>query len=417
MDDAQLLHRYAADRADDAFAELVQRHINVVYFAALRRVGGDAHLADDVTQKVFLDLARKASALAGRTSLAGWLHTSTRFAAAQAVRTERRRRTHEMEAHMRNELNATPASDWDRIRPLIDEALDVLPPADRDAVLLHFFEGRSFAEVGVSLALSADAARMRVNRALDRLRAALARRGVASTGAALSGVLATQHAVAAPMPLASAVAGFAVQQARVLGPVSRLARWAQAVKASPALSVGGAMLVVGLLGGAAYSFWPSAARSTVKPSPVASTARSASEEATNVEVSSISADEIARSNPVSDPPPAVANGKTNPAVTEVSFRELHAEEQHLLKALWSREENPGTLPNHRWALRVTPDGEKFPDFAVGRRMLRLKGWVKVTANGAAVLTPAGLTYCAAHRDEIAAAPQFFKPAPRNPGNE
>lgn len=306
---------------------------------------------------------------------------------------------------MRNELNAAPASDWERIRPLIDQALDVLPPADREAVLLHFFEGRSFVEVGASLALSADAARMRVNRALDRLREALARRGIASTGAVLSGVLATQQAVAAPAPLAASVAGHALAQARALGSISRAAQWAHAVKSAPALTAGGALLLAGLLGGAAYSFSPRTAE-PARDSTAGRVTRSAPVTTTGVEISALAVDDAAPD----DPPPAAVAAKTAPVARDVSFGQLRAEEQHLLKALWSHEEESVPLPGHRWALRVQPSGEKFPDFAVGRRMLRVRGWVKVHATGAALLTPAGLAYCAAHRDEIATYPRFFKNA-------
>src|SRR2546423_15188089 len=100
IDDATLLRRYAATRAGDDFAELVRRHLNLVYSAALRQVNGDAHLAQDVTQLVFADLARKAATVANHRVLAGWLFTSTRFAAAKAVRGEQRRQAREAEAHL-----------------------------------------------------------------------------------------------------------------------------------------------------------------------------------------------------------------------------------------------------------------------------------------------------------------------------
>src|SRR5882672_9164967 len=123
--DASLLRRFARDRADDAFAELVRRHLGLVYAAALRQVGGDAHLAQDVAQLVFTDLARKASALAGRDTLAGWLHTSTHHAAANAVRAERRRHKREEEAHAMQELSNDAPSDnaWAQVRPVLDDTL------------------------------------------------------------------------------------------------------------------------------------------------------------------------------------------------------------------------------------------------------------------------------------------------------
>jgi len=214
-DDAELLRRYAGNRDEDAFAELVHRHLGLVYHAALRQCGGDAHRAEDVAQMVFTDLARKAAKLARRPVLAGWLYTSTRYAAGQAVRTEARRQAREQEVHAMNEIfsqtnansPAEPAAEWERLRPVIDDALHALGDRDREAVLLRFFEGRGFAEVGAILALSEDAARMRVDRALEKLRASLVRRGITSTTAALGIALANQAAAIAPAGVAATVTG------------------------------------------------------------------------------------------------------------------------------------------------------------------------------------------------------------------
>lgn len=223
-DDAELLRDYAEAHSEQAFTALVQRHVNVVYFAALRRVGGDAHLADDVTQKVFADLARKASSLKERAVITGWLYTSTRFAAAQAVRSERRRKIHEQEAHTMHELHSAPEPDWNTLRPIIDEAMDELNERDREVVLLRFFENRPLAEVGAKFSLSPDAARMRVDRALEKLRGLLARRGIASSSAALAAAFVTQSAVAAPAGLVVKIVSGALSQA---GPATTatLALW------------------------------------------------------------------------------------------------------------------------------------------------------------------------------------------------
>jgi RNA polymerase sigma factor (sigma-70 family) len=211
-DDTELLRSYVDQRSDEAFAELVQRHVNLVHSVALRQVNGDAHLAADVTQCVFTDLARKARALVHHRVLAGWLFTSTRFAAAKAVRTEQRRHAREQEAHLMQELCRDPAAtlEWERVRPVLDEVIAELGDADREAILLRYFEGRDFAGVGAKLALNANTARMRVERALDKLRARLERRGVTSTSAALAAVLAQQAVAAAPAGLATLVAGAAV---------------------------------------------------------------------------------------------------------------------------------------------------------------------------------------------------------------
>jgi RNA polymerase sigma factor (sigma-70 family) len=199
--DAELLQRYTSELAEDAFAELVRRHITLVYSAALRHLGGDAHLAQDVTQTVFTDLARKASALTGRAALAGWLYLAAHHAAAEIVRADRRRRNREQEAHAMQELIAvSPADDWERVRPVLDAAMLELSQTDREAVLLRYFEQRSYADVGAVLNLTVDAARMRVDRALEKLRVLLGRRGITSTGAALGAALANQ-AVALPAEL------------------------------------------------------------------------------------------------------------------------------------------------------------------------------------------------------------------------
>jgi RNA polymerase sigma factor (sigma-70 family) len=216
MEDAQLLCRYLDDRSEEAFTELVRRHIDLVYFAALRRVGGDRHLADDVTQSVFTDLARKAPSLKNRTVLTGWLYTSTRFAAAQAVRTEQRRRTHEREAQTMNELHSTPEPGWDQLRPIVDEAMDELNEREREAILLRFFENLPLAEVGAKFSLSPDAARMRIDRALDKLRGLLAKRGIASTSVALAAIFASQSGVAAPSGLVAKIVAGVLSRAGTL---------------------------------------------------------------------------------------------------------------------------------------------------------------------------------------------------------
>jgi len=218
-DDTALLRRYAEDRSEAAFAELVRRHLNLVYAVALRQCGGDAHLAQDVAQRVFTDLARKAAALASRPVLSGWLHRATQFAATDVVRAERRRRIREQEAHTMQELTRRPGAepDWDRLRPVLDQAVNELGERDRDAVMLRFIEGRAFADIGAVLRLSEDAARMRVDRALDKLRELLAKRGITSTSAALAVVLAEQAGVAAPTGLAASVTGAALAGATTAG--------------------------------------------------------------------------------------------------------------------------------------------------------------------------------------------------------
>src|SRR5262245_43544222 len=147
IDDIELLRRYADEGAAEAFTELVRRNLDLVYAAALRRVG-DAHAANDVTQGVFIDLARKARALRRHPSIVSWLHASTRFAALKLLRAERRRGTREREAHLMQEtLREETAPEWDRLRPVLDDALHELGERDREIVLLRYFRGLPFADV------------------------------------------------------------------------------------------------------------------------------------------------------------------------------------------------------------------------------------------------------------------------------
>jgi RNA polymerase sigma factor (sigma-70 family) len=203
--DNELLRRYAQTHSEDAFAELVRRHVNLVYSAALRQVNGDAHLARDVAQTVFADLARKADSLARRESLTGWLYTSTRFAAAKIARTEDRRRQRE-DKFMRELISETaPEADWEKIRPALDNVMHELKETDREAILLRYFEYRQFVEVGARLGLSENAARMRVERALEKLHAIFAGRGIATT-AALASVISANAVQLAPANLAATLA-------------------------------------------------------------------------------------------------------------------------------------------------------------------------------------------------------------------
>jgi RNA polymerase sigma factor (sigma-70 family) len=215
MNDSDLLQAYVETKSEDAFAELVRRHLDLVFSAALRQVGGDSHLAQDVAQTVFNDLARKAGSLSSRTVLSGWLYTSARFAAAKIVRTEQRRVARERESQFMNPPDQTDPPDWDRLQTVLDDAMHDLKDTDRDAVLLRYFKGCSFEDVGKNIGVSSDSARMRVDRALEKLRKCLAKRGVVSSSAALAVVLTQQTISAAPAGLAAIVASSAVSAASV----------------------------------------------------------------------------------------------------------------------------------------------------------------------------------------------------------
>ncbi len=218
-DDSRLLRRYAEEKSEEAFAALVRRHLDLVYAVALRQVGGDAHLAQDVAQTVFTALARKARELAARPVLGGWLYRTTQFTAIDVVRAESRRRARETEASTMHDsaIYSDGAIDWDKFRPTLDHVIGELSDDDRDAVVLRFFEGKSFADVGARLRLSENTARMRVERALNKLHGLLARRGVTSTTAALAVALASQPSVAVPLGLAGAVTGAALGGAGAAG--------------------------------------------------------------------------------------------------------------------------------------------------------------------------------------------------------
>ena len=214
-EDAELLRQYAQSGSETAFAELVGRHLPLVYATALRQGCSDGALAKDVAQTVFIDLARKASSLLGRELLAGWLYTSTRLAASKAVRGDRRRQVREQIAASMQEQTTPPDSQSDQaeLRLVLDEAMSELDAGERNAVLIKFFQGKELKEVGSALGISEDAARMRITRALANLQTLLKQRGVTITTVALGTALATEAAIAVPAGLAAGIAATAVASA------------------------------------------------------------------------------------------------------------------------------------------------------------------------------------------------------------
>lgn len=212
IDDRTLLGRYATERTEEAFAEFVRRHLPLVYSTALRRLGGDAHGAEDVAQLVFSAAAREARRLSQHEAVIGWLYTTTRNAVIDAQRADHRRRAREKEAHAMSDPapDPTTTADWSRLGPVLDAAMDELNGDDRAAVLLRFFQERPFADIGASLGLSEDAARKRVERALDKLGAVLRRHGIASTAAALGTLLAGNAIGAVPAGLAAGITSAAL---------------------------------------------------------------------------------------------------------------------------------------------------------------------------------------------------------------
>jgi RNA polymerase sigma factor (sigma-70 family) len=213
--DNKLLRDYARHRSESAFTELVKRHVDMVYAAALRETHGDTAQAEDVTQAVFSELALKASHLCRHPALAGWLYTCVRHKTANTRRADERRQQRELEAHTMKELLApeTPESEWRQLQPVLDDAMHELSETDRAAVVLRFFEDRSHTEVGLALGLSETAARKRVDRALETLRAVLGKRGITSTASGLTAAIAFGGVVTAPAKLAASVAAGAVAAA------------------------------------------------------------------------------------------------------------------------------------------------------------------------------------------------------------
>ncbi len=204
-DSQKLLAEYVTKGSEAAFRELVARYINLVYSTALRLVGGDTQLAEDVTQTVFISLARKARGLSSEVMLGGWLHQHTYHVATRAVRSERRRLSREREAVEMNTLQDDSGASLRQVAPILDEAITQLGSEDRTAILLRFFEQRDFRAVGEAMGSSEDAARMRVNRALEKLHSLLKRRGVTLSAVALGTALGAGAVNAAPAGLATTI--------------------------------------------------------------------------------------------------------------------------------------------------------------------------------------------------------------------
>src|SRR5688572_5110080 len=217
--DWELLRDYARTGCDAAFAEVVRRYVDFVYSTALRRAHRDRHLAEDVTQAVFLILSRKAGTIRPGVVLSGWLHRAAGYAAANALKREyrhRRRRQALLESMSGQEPTAMPehsategreSAEWEMIAPLLDGALDRLRRRDRDAVLLRFMQGKSHREVGEAIGITEEAARKRIGRALARLREFFVAKGVTVPAGALAAALAVNGVEAAPPALGAAMVG------------------------------------------------------------------------------------------------------------------------------------------------------------------------------------------------------------------
>ena len=218
--DLELLGQFAREQSQDAFTELVNRHLNLVYSAALRRVRLP-QLAEEVSQSVFTNLARHADKLAPDTILTAWLYQVTRHAAIDVVRREATRQAREQIALQMTDMNDSPAN-WAQIEPLLDEAMDSLEAPDRTALLLRYFENKSLREIGEALGASEDAAQKRVSRAVERLREYFARHKVSVGAGGLVALLSANAVTAAPIGLTTSVATGSVLAATISAPTTAL---------------------------------------------------------------------------------------------------------------------------------------------------------------------------------------------------
>lgn len=228
-DDLQLLREYAASHSEPAFETVVARYLGLVHSAAVRQVR-DPLLAEEVTQAVFVILARKAGSLGRGTILPGWLYRTTRFTAANVIRREAARQHHEYAAYMQSIVEKEPADAvWPEIWPLLDEAMARLRQTDRDALVLRYFENKSLKEVGAALGVQERAAQKRVNRGLEKLRVLFAKRGVALSTGAMAGAISANSAPAAPVSLLPVVVTTCLNQSAVPVPLLWLVKctWGQ----------------------------------------------------------------------------------------------------------------------------------------------------------------------------------------------
>ncbi len=213
-DDITLLGQYVGGD-ESAFTKLFERHVHLVYSAALRQARNPSH-AEEVTQAVFILLARKAKSLSPKIVLSGWLYQAARLTTASLIKREIRRQRREQEVYMQTSTEPDTLL-WEQISPLLDDAMGRLGETDRNAIVLRFFENRTSREVAVALKLNEVTARKRVSRALEKLRTFFAKRGVVLTAAIIAGAISGNSVQAAPTALANSAMAIAISKGAIAG--------------------------------------------------------------------------------------------------------------------------------------------------------------------------------------------------------
>jgi RNA polymerase sigma factor (sigma-70 family) len=246
-DDIALLTQYAGGD-ESAFTLLVERYINLVYSTALRQVCNPSH-AEEITQAVFIILTQKAKSLSPKTILSGWLYQTARLTASNFQRSEIRRQQREQEAYMQSTLTGSDTASWEHIAPLLDEAMGRLGEADRNAIVLRFFENKTPQEVAAMLKLNEVTARKRVSRALEKLRKFFTKRGVVIPIALLTTAISANSIQAAPVGLAATISATAAKGAAVSATITTLVKGTLKLmtyaKLKLALYIGAAIVLAG----------------------------------------------------------------------------------------------------------------------------------------------------------------------------
>ena len=275
----ELVRDYAANQSAQAFETIVARHIGLVHSAALRQVR-DEHLAEEITQTVFIILSRKAGSMNAKTILPGWLYRTTRFVSSAALKMQRRRERREQEALMQAIVETQTDANWEQFSPLLDEAMSKLREQDRDAIVLRYFQNKNLREVGAALGVGEYAAQKRVERALEKLRVIFGKHGIDSTASAIAETISAHSVQAVPALLAKTVAAAAIIKGATASTSTlalmkasmKLMTW---LKIKFAVGIGAAVLVLATTATIALSQIPASssvsAKPTVKPAPPANT--------------------------------------------------------------------------------------------------------------------------------------------------